>query len=343
MSDRRKFAAVSTRSLCVCVDLLSGLSVRLSQVTHLANRRHQLRRRLQPRAVARGDPGRGHRADARGRRQPRLARDLLLGPARAAPGRVRLRLAGPVDGPAARRRHPGRPGHRHRLATALAGPAPPRGAAGRPGRQPALARQPADLLPLLAGLRRALAAAGRAAGEPLRRPPGPGDVARLQRARLPQRALLLRRQRGRVPRLAAAPVRRGRPVWTPSTTPGARRSGASTTPTGATSCRRDHHGTGQPDPGARLLAVLLRRAARHLPARARRAAGGHPGRAGDDELHDADPHPRHGLLVLGAGDGRRLHRPLPRRRARPARRRAGLVGRPDPRPGRAASRARRGC
>ena len=47
-----------------------------------------LRRRLQPRAVARGDLGRGRRADARGRRQPGHRRRLLLGAAASpSPGR----------------------------------------------------------------------------------------------------------------------------------------------------------------------------------------------------------------------------------------------------------------
>ena len=94
---------------------------------------------------------RGRRADARGRRQLRQRRDLLLGPARAAAGRVRLRLAGPGDGPAARGRRPGRPGHGDRLAADLDVPAAPGGPAGRPRRAPALARQPADLLPLVPG------------------------------------------------------------------------------------------------------------------------------------------------------------------------------------------------
>ena len=50
------------------------------------------------RGLARGRP-----ADARGRRQHGQRRDLLLGAAGAAPGRVRLRLAGPRARPAARR------------------------------------------------------------------------------------------------------------------------------------------------------------------------------------------------------------------------------------------------
>ena len=51
-----------------------------------------------------------------------------------------------------------------------------------------------------------LAATRRADGDALRRPPGPGDVARRQRARQPQRPLLLRRQRGRP---SASGCRRG--------------------------------------------------------------------------------------------------------------------------------------
>ncbi|WNB87195.1 MFS transporter [Cellulomonas sp. ATA003] len=56
--------------------------------------RPRVRRRLQPRAVAGRHAGRGRRAHARGGGQPRQRRDLLLGDARAARGRVRLGLAG---------------------------------------------------------------------------------------------------------------------------------------------------------------------------------------------------------------------------------------------------------
>ena len=89
-----------------------------------ASGRARLRRRLQPRAVARGGLGGGRRADARGRRQPGQRRHLLLGPARAGRGRVRLRLAGPAARPAARRRHRRRPRHPHRRAAAVVLPRP---------------------------------------------------------------------------------------------------------------------------------------------------------------------------------------------------------------------------
>ena len=59
----------------------------------------------------------------------------------------------------------------------------------------AVAGEPADLVPELAGVHRARRGARRADGAALPRPPGAGDVARLQRVRLPQPALLLRHLR----------------------------------------------------------------------------------------------------------------------------------------------------
>ena len=100
----------------------------------------------------------------------------------------------------------------------------------------------------------------------LPRPPRPGDVARLQRVRLPQPALLLRRLR-RPPsaRWLRAPLR---PRSSASTTPGAPPSGASATPTGSRSCRR---GARRPSPTRRTqldyTRFQLRRAARLLPRR----------------------------------------------------------------------------
>ena len=74
-----------------------------------------------------------------------------------------------------------------------------------------------------------------AAGHALPRPPGPRDVARLQRVRVPQPALLLRRVRART---SAPGCSAATPTSTRSTTPGAPPSGASATPTGSRSCRR---------------------------------------------------------------------------------------------------------
>ena len=70
------------------------------------------------------------------------------------------------------------------------------------GRPSALAAVLAGVPPLCPGTSRTVAA--------VRRAPGAGDVARQQRAGLPQRRRLLRRRGGRVPRLAAGPVRRPR-------------------------------------------------------------------------------------------------------------------------------------
>ena len=81
----------------------------------------RLRRRLQPRAVAAGGVGGGRAAHARGRRQHRVAGDLLLGPYPAGRGHLGLRLARRGHGPAARQRHRRRPGHRDRIAATVAG------------------------------------------------------------------------------------------------------------------------------------------------------------------------------------------------------------------------------
>ena len=94
---------------------------------------------------------------------------------------------------------------------------------------------------------------------------------------------LLRRRRRRVPRAgcerATARSRR-------STAPGAPRSGRSGTATSTRCCPRGiAPDVPEPDPAAGLRAVLLRRAAGDYRARARRAARGHPGRAGHHELH----------------------------------------------------------
>ena len=93
--------------------------------------------------------------------------------------------------------HRGRPRHRDRVAAAVARPAPPGDASGRAGRHHPVAGRPAGVLPELAGLPGARAAAVPGHGRAVRRPRRPGPVARLQRAGLPQRALLLRRERRR--------------------------------------------------------------------------------------------------------------------------------------------------
>ena len=250
-----------------------------------------------------------------GRGQPGLRRHLLLGAAGARPGPVRVRLARPGPGPAARRRHPRRPGHRHRQPAAVAGPrAPGDAAASTADGTIALARRPAGLLPQLAGLPRALTRPGRGGRRPLRRPPGRGDVARLQRAGLPQRALLLRRQRRGVPGLAARALRRPRPaqrrlghrLLEPALRrlgrdqPAARRARPSPTPpSSSTSC------ASPPTSCAPSCAPSARCCKRLVPA------------AGHHQLHDRHGHQAHGLPLVGGRRGPRLQRPLPDRR-RPA-------------------------
>ena len=140
------------------------------------------------------------------------------------------------------------------------------------------------------------------AGPALPRPPRPGPVARLQRVRLPQPAVLLRHLRGRLPPLAAWPLRhRGRPqrrLGHRVLEPALHRLGA-----GPPAAAHDH--LREPDAPAGLRAVRLRHPARLLP----RGEGG-PERAlprgpGDDELHDAHPLPPPRLPPVGARAGRR--------------------------------------
>ncbi len=149
-----------------------------------------------------------------------------------------------------------------------------------------VARQPAGVLPEQRGLPGGGRDARRSARDALRRASRARAVARQQRVRLPRARLLLRRERGRVPRLAAGPLRRPRHA---QRRPGAPRSGASATTTGRRSTRRALAPTlPQPDPAARLRALLLRRAARRATAPSATSCGGiTPGRPGHDELHDA--------------------------------------------------------
>ena len=142
------------------------------------------------------------------------------------PGQLRARLARGVAGPPARARHRRRPGHGHCVTAAVADRGAPRGPAPHGRRHRALAGRPAGLVPELAGVPRASAGPGHCAGGAVPRPPGTGDVACLQRARRPQRALLLRRLGRGVPQLAAGRYRDARLL---STRRGAPPSGASGT------------------------------------------------------------------------------------------------------------------
>ena len=102
-------------------------------------------------------------------------------------------------------------------------------------------------------------------GTPPRRP----ALARQQRAGLPHRQVLVRRQRRGVPALARRPLRVDRRAE--------RRLGhrvlvAALPELRGGAAAADHPGRAQPHPRAGLRALLLRRAARLLPGRARRAA-----------------------------------------------------------------------
>ena len=242
-----------------------------------------------------------------------------------------VRLARRADGRPARGGHHGRPRHRHRLTAAVADAPPPRDAAGDPGRAHAVARRAPVLLPQLARLPRARPGAVHPDGRALPRPPGARPVARLQRARLPQRPLLLRHQRCGVPHVAAPPVRRRRGAAQRRVGHGVlvaalRRLRAGAAATGGAHPR-------QPHPAARLRALQLRPAARQLRRRARRAAPALPRRAGDDQLHGDAADTRHGLPALGPRARRRVQRPLPHRRGGRRPPRACVQRRPHPRHG----------
>ena len=165
-------------------------------------------------------------------------------------------------------------------------------------RHPAVAGRPAGLLPELAGLPRARRCAlcrgmaERYAAHPALRLWHVGNE-----LRLPQRAVLLRRERGGVPGLAARAVRRRR---APSTMPGGPRSGPSATPTSTRSCRRGPltafaNPTQQLDfrrfSSDELLAnFVAERDVLHELS---------PGDPGHHQLHGHRALPRHGLLARG--------------------------------------------
>ena len=194
-----------------------------------------VRRRLQPGAVALGGLGRGRPADDRGGRRPRHRRRLLLGTPRGGTRGLPLRLA------RRRARATHAAGIGIDLATATASP-PPWLTALHPEMLP-MTRDGTRLWP---GGRQGFCPSSPVyrercpgpvprAGRALRPPRRAPAVARRQRARLPQRPVLLRRQRRRLPGLAPSA---GTATSTPSTTRGARRSGPSATPTSRRSCRR---------------------------------------------------------------------------------------------------------
>ncbi len=160
--------------------------------------------------------------------------------------------------------------------------------------------------------------------------PARGDVARLERVRVPQPALLLRHLRRRLPHVAASQVRGPgglqRRVGHVVLEPAVHRLVA-----GAPSATQ--HRDREPDAVTRLRTLRFGHAARAVHGGARRAAQPLPRRAGHDELHDARPLQAARLPPVGARAGRRQHRPLPRRRSRRRRSRAGVRRRPDAGPG----------
>ena len=216
--------------------------------------------------------------------------------------------------------HRGRHGDGDGRAPAVAHRRAPGDPARRPGRAHALAGQQAVLVPQLAGVPGACARARRADGASLRHAPGRAAVARVQRAGVPQRAVLVRRLGRGVPALARRALRRHRAAQ--------RRLGHRVLEPALHDVRRsaaaaDHACGAQPDPAAGLRPLLLRRLAGLPPRRARRPPAALD-RAGDDELHGQRAPVRAGLLRVGTRDGRRQPGPLPRPPAAAPARRAGV-------------------
>lgn len=281
--------------------------------------------RLQPRAVGPLGVARGRGADEGSRGRVRHARGVLVGMARARTRRVRLRAVRRGPRAAARERDRRRPGHGHRLAAAVAHDAAPGGAAGRRRGAHTVAGQPAVLVSELPGVPRPRAPARRRARPPVRQPPGREAVARQQRAGVPRRQVLLRRERRGVPALARGPLRLDREAE--------RRVGHGVLVAALLLVRRGaaapaHAHDHQSEPRARLLPLLVRRAAGLLPRGARRPA---PALAGRARHHEPDGQPAavgHRLLQLGAAARPRLAGPLHRHPAAPPPGRAGVQRRP---------------
>ena len=153
----------------------------------------------------------GRRAtDARGGRQLRQRRHFRVVAAGTRRRRFRLRLARPRARLAARARDQRRPGHRDHRNSRVAFACAPRGPARGSRRSRPMAGRTPELVREFAHLSREVAATRGDDGEALREPSGLGHVARQQRVRLPQRALLLRCVRRRVPRVVDRAVRRHR-------------------------------------------------------------------------------------------------------------------------------------
>ena len=216
-------------------------------------------------------------------------------------------MARPRAGPAPCRRHQRGPGQRHRDPAAVVLPGLSAVPAGGRTRRRSLVWRPSGFLPVVTGLQVRDCTAHHGNRRAVCRAPGGRDVARPQRVRLPQLALLLRHVRRSVPHLAAAALWRARPaqrrLGNSVLEPALLRLGRGAPP--ESSGIQD---LGQPHPAARLLALLVRRASRLLPggvadpARALRPAG-------DDQLHALLQ--AAGLLGMGRRAGPGLQRPLP--------------------------------
>ena len=258
----------------------------------------------------------------------RHPRGLLLGAARAGEGRVR-----PSAGSTRSWTCCTPAGIAVDLATATASPPPwltaalPRDPAGRPRRAHAVAGQPAGVVPSSPVYREQRARARRPPRRRGTRPPGAGDVARLQRATA---ATTRPATATPAPAPSALAARRYGDLDAPQRRVGHRVLEPALHRLGRDPAAAADHDASPTRPSARLPPVLLGRAARLLPRRARRARASSPRRPGHDQLHDARPLPACRLPRWAPEPGRGLHRPLPGRRPDPPARRAGAAAPTSP-------------
>ena len=198
----------------------------MSSTVDLDHRRPRPRRRLVARAVARGALGRRRRPHAPRRGEQHQPRRLLVGLLEPTASSTSAGSTGRWT--CSPSRHRREPRDADRGAADLAVPGAPRDPPRHRPRRAGLAGRPARLVAELPGVPPLRAAARRDHGRPLRRPPGPPPLAREQRARQRELALLQRRDLGRLRDLAGGAARHGRGAE--------RRTGAR--PSGATATRR---------------------------------------------------------------------------------------------------------